>query len=186
MISRITQAIARLLTPWRTIRQLEREVKRLEGVIANPYLAGLQIGRDTDIEVSCRGSGPQLLAGMFEGLLEKHGAAAPNYLELEFHTRRQGRILVHVQRLHGERPHALRVKAEQRADAWQDIAMQLVAAAEPALEIWSWAPIGLSHKMALKAAIMRALVRFKDGPAVPQGREPASVNGQSAAAEGQP
>jgi hypothetical protein len=123
---------------------------------------------------------------MFAGLLEKDGASAPNYLELEFHTRRQGRILVHVQRLHGERPHALRVKAEQRADAWQDIAMQLVAAAEPALEIWSWAPIGLSHKMALKAAIMRALVRFKDGPAVPQGREPASVNGQSAAAEGQP
>jgi len=125
MISRITQAIARLLTPWRTIRQLEREVKRLEGIIANPYLAGLQIGRDTGIEVGCRGSGPELLAGMFEGLLEKDGAAAPNYLELEFHTRRQGRILVHVQRLHGERPHALRVKAEKKAAEWKAVAQAL-------------------------------------------------------------
>jgi hypothetical protein len=126
MISRITQAIARLLTPWRTIRQLEREVKRLEGVIANPYLAGLQIGRDTGIEVGCRGSGPQLLAGMFEGLLEKDGAAAPNYLDLEFHTRRQGRILVHVQRLHGETPHALRVKAEKKAAEWKAVAQELL------------------------------------------------------------
>jgi hypothetical protein len=54
-------------------------------------------------------------------------------------------------------------------------------------------PVGLSHKGALNAAIMRALarkayepMRLTDGPAVPQGREPASVNGQSAAAEGQP
>jgi hypothetical protein len=182
-MNRIMRTIARLLTPWRTIRQLEREVKRLKGVIANPYLAGLQIGRDAGIEVGFRGSGPQLLAGMFAGLLED-GASAPNYLDLEFQTQHRERILVHVQRLHGETPHALRVKAEHRADAWQDIAMQLVAAAEPALEIWSWAPIELSHKGALNAAILRTLARkayepmhSTDGPAVPQGREPDSVNG---------
>ncbi len=125
MISRITQAIARLLTPWRTIRQLDREVKRLEGVIANPYLAGLQIGRETGIEVGCRGSGPQLLAGMFAGLLKEEGASAPNYLELEFHTQHQGQILVRVQRLHGETPHALRVKAENKAAEWKAVAQAL-------------------------------------------------------------
>jgi hypothetical protein len=124
-MNRITQAIARLLTPWRTIRQLKRDIKRLEGVIANPYLAGLQIGRETGIEVGCRGSGPQLLAGMFAGLLEKEGASAPNYLELEFHTHSQGRILVRVQRLHGETPHALREKAERQAAAWKANAQEL-------------------------------------------------------------
>jgi hypothetical protein len=75
--------------------------------------------------VGCRGSGPQLLAGMFEGLLEKDGAAAPNYLELAFQTRRQGRILVRVQRLHGETPHALRVKAEKKAAEWKAVAQAL-------------------------------------------------------------
>jgi hypothetical protein len=125
MISRITQAIARLLTPWRTIRQLESEVARLEEIIANPYLAGMEIGRETGIEVGCRGSGPQLLAGMFAGLLEKDGANVPNYLELEFFTQHQGRILVRVQRLYGETPHALRVKAEKRVAAWKANAQAL-------------------------------------------------------------
>jgi hypothetical protein len=116
-----------LLTPWRTIRQLESEVARLDEIIANPYLAGLEIGRETGIEVGCRGSAPQLLAGMFAGLLEKDGANAPNYIELEFHTHShsQGRILVRVQRLHGETPHALRVKAEKRAAEWKTVARAL-------------------------------------------------------------
>jgi hypothetical protein len=129
MTSRITQAIAcwlTLLTPWRTIRQLESEVARLEEIIANPFLAGLHIGRDTGIEVGCRGSGPQLLAGMFAGLLEKDGANAPNYIELEFHTHSQGQILVRVQRFHGETPHALRVKAERQAAAWKANAQKLL------------------------------------------------------------
>lgn len=202
MISRIQQAIARLLTPWRTIRQLESEVEGLEGVIANPYLAGVQIGQKTGLEVEMQGSGPQLLAGMFEGLLEKDGADAPNYLELQFQTRHQGQILVHVQRLHGESPHALRLQAEQRADAWQDIAEQLVAAAELVLDTACAGDIDsadFQHRGALNAAIgfHRALVRMgssptpeagqlTDGPDVPQGREPASVNGQSTAAEPQP
>jgi len=191
MINRIQQAIARLLTPWRTIRQLEGEVERLKKILDNPYLAGVQIGRETGIEVEMKGSGPQLLAGMFEGLLEKDGANAPNYLELQFHTR-QGLILVHVQRLHGQSPHALRVMAEQRADAWQHIAEQLAAAAELVLNTACAGDIDspeFQHRGALNDAIRQALVRknyearrVTDGPAVPQGREPASVNSQSAAA----
>jgi hypothetical protein len=132
MTNSILIAIVRLLTPWRTIRQLEREVARLEAIIANPYLAGLEIGRETDIEVGLRGSGPQLLAGMFAGLLEKDGANAPNYLEVEFHTHAQGRILVRVQRLHGETPHALRVKAERQAAAWKALCAELVTAVDEA------------------------------------------------------
>ena len=122
MTNSIFGAIARLLTPWHTICQLEGELERLKKILDNPYLAGVQIGRETGIEVEMKGSGPQLLAGMFEGLLEKDGANAPNYLELQFETRHQGQILVHVQRLSGKSPHELRVMAEQRADAWQAIA----------------------------------------------------------------
>ena len=131
MSNSIMTAVASLLTPWRTIRQLESEVARLEGIIANPYLTGFQIGQGTGLELGMEGSGPQLLAGMFAGLLEADRAAAPNYLELEFHTRHQGAILVHVQRRHGKSPHALRLQAEQRADKWQAIAEKLLAAAKP-------------------------------------------------------
>jgi hypothetical protein len=126
MSNSILGTIACLLAPWRTIRQLESEVERLEAIIANPYLAGLEIGRETGIEVSCQGSGPQLLAGMFAGQLERDGTNAPNYLELEFHTQHQGRILVRVQRLHGKTPHELRVQAEQRAAAWKANAQELL------------------------------------------------------------
>ena len=198
MTSRVLGAIARLLTPWRTIRQLESEVARLKKILDNPYLAGMKIGRETGIEVEMQGSGPQLLAGMFEGLLETDGANAPNYLELQFDTRHQGRILVHVQRLHGESPHALRVRAEQRADAWQAMAEQLMAAGELVLDTACAGDIDsadFQHRGVLNAAIRfgRALVRKSyeamhstDGPAVPQGREPASVNGHSAAGGTQP
>ncbi len=164
MTSRVLGVIARLLTPWRTIRQLENEVERLKKILDNPYLAGVQIGRETGIEVEMQGSGPQLLAGMFEGLLEKDGANAPNYLELQFDTRHHGQILVHVQRLHGESPHALRVKAEQRADTWQAIAEQLMAAAEPILAGVCAADLDSIddlEKAALEAAITQAQVQAR-------------------------
>ena len=188
MINRIQQAIARLLTPWRTIRQLESEVERLKKILDNPYLAGVQIGRETGIEVEMKGSGPQLLAGMFEGLLEKDGANAPNYLELQFHTRHQGLILVHVQRLHGQSPHALRVRAEQRADAWQAMAEQLMAAAQPILDCVCAGDLdedegeGEVMKAALETAIRQALARkayeagrLTDGPAVPHSGQGAGL-----------
>lgn len=187
MNSRVLGAIARLLTPWRAISQLESEVARLKEIIANPYLVGVQIGKETGIEVELQGIGPQLLAGMFEGLLEKDGANAPNYLELQFYTRHQGKILVHVQRLSGKSPHALRMQAEERATVWQAIAEKLLAAAKPILNRVCAADLDSINdwdKAALEAAITRAQARkayeamqSTDGPAVPQGREPASVNG---------
>lgn len=107
------RAIARLLAPWRTIRRLEATVERLEGVLANPMLAGIEIGKETGITAGMKGSGPELLAGMFLGLMEEQGAKAPNYLELSFGSPR-GRILVTVTQPNGATPHGLRAQAEQR------------------------------------------------------------------------
>ena len=49
MNSRVLGAIARLLTPWRTIRQLESEVERLKEILGNPYLAGVKIGKGVEV-----------------------------------------------------------------------------------------------------------------------------------------
>ena len=108
------RTIARLLAPWRTIRRLEATVQRLEQVLANPMLTGIEIGRETGLTAGMRGSGPELLAGMFLGLIEEHGKDAPNYLELSFNTPK-GQVLVTVQRPGGASPHNLRAMAEQEA-----------------------------------------------------------------------
>ena len=105
--------LARLLAPWRTIRKLERENKRLSDAIANPLMTGMEIGRERGIEVGMKGSGPELLAGMFLGWLEQDGKNAPNYLEMTFESPR-GRILVTVTQPNGATPHQLRQQAEQR------------------------------------------------------------------------
>ena len=107
------RTFARLLAPWRTIRKLEATVQRLEGVLANPMLSGIEIGRETGLTAGMRGSGPEMLAGMFLGLMEEHGKDAPNYLELSFNTPK-GRILVTVTQPNGATPHGLRAQAEQR------------------------------------------------------------------------
>ncbi|MBU6250956.1 MAG: hypothetical protein KGO47_07320 [Cyanobacteria bacterium REEB417] len=107
------RALAHLLAPWRTIRRLEATVQRLEQVLANPMLAGIEIGRETGFTAGMRGSGPQLLAGMFMGLLQEHPEAV-NYLQLTFGSP-EGPILVTVQRPGGASPHSLRAMAEQEA-----------------------------------------------------------------------
>ena len=107
------RALARLLAPWRTIRRLERTNERLERVLSNPMLAGIEIGKETGITASMKGSGPELLAGMFLGLMEERGKDAPNYLELTFHSPK-GRILVTVTQPRGATPHELRAQAEER------------------------------------------------------------------------
>lgn len=105
--------IAKLLAPWRTIRRLEREVERLRKILENPFLVGIEQSKETGIEMRMKGSGPQLLAGMFAGLLKEQGADAPNYLEMTFQSPR-GRILVTVTQPGGATPHQLRQQAEQR------------------------------------------------------------------------
>lgn len=107
------RALARVLTPWRTIRRLEATVQRLEHVLVNPMLAGIEIGKETALTVDMKGSGPALLAGMFLGLVEEKGKDAPNYLELSFNSPK-GRILVTVTQPNGATPHGLRAQAEQR------------------------------------------------------------------------
>ena len=113
MTRTVLRTLARLLAPWRTIRRLELANKRLERVLGNPMLAGIEIGKETGITASMKGSGPQLLAGMFLGLMAEHGKDAPNYLELSFNSPK-GRILVTVTQPTGATPHQLRAQAEQR------------------------------------------------------------------------
>ena len=113
-MSRFTlRALARLLKPWRTIRRLEANLQRLEQMLANPLLTGIEIGKETGLTAGMKGSGPELLAGMFLGLMEEHGKDAPNYLELTFNSPK-GRILVTVTQPAGATPHQLRAQAEQR------------------------------------------------------------------------
>lgn len=113
MTRTVLRTLARLLAPWRSIRRLELANKRMEKVLGNPMLAGIEIGKETGITAGMKGSGPELLAGMFLGLMEEHGKEAPNYLELSFNSPK-GRILVTVTQPNGATPHQLRAQAEQR------------------------------------------------------------------------
>ena len=106
------RTIARMLAPWRTIRRLERVNKRLSDALANPTLTGILIHQN-EATVGGAGPAPQLLAGMFMGLLQDNPKAV-NYLELTFGSP-EGNILVTVHRPGGATPHALRTKAEQEA-----------------------------------------------------------------------
>jgi len=122
VMNRLTlRAIARLLAPWRTIRRLEAENRRLCALIDNPELTGIEIGRETGLTAGMRGSGPQLLAGMFLGLMEEH-KQAPNFLELRFATSK-GPILVTVTQPHGATPAQLLGHAKQRV---RDLEAELV------------------------------------------------------------
>lgn len=122
-------ALARFLNPWRTIRRLQKTLE-------DPLLAGIEIGRDTaGLTAGFRGSGPQLLAGMFLGLLQEHPEAV-NYLQLTFDSP-EGLILVTVQRPGGASPHGLRAMAEQEARnlrAELDAAQEQLATTREALQ----------------------------------------------------
>jgi len=118
------RTLARLLAPWRTIRRLEATVQRLEKILENPLVAGIEIGSKTaSVTAGFQGSGPQLLAGMFVGLLQEHPDAV-NYLQLTFGSL-EGPILVTVQRPGGTSPHGLRAQAEQRVRQLEAELLQL-------------------------------------------------------------
>jgi hypothetical protein len=106
------RTLARLLAPWRTIRRLERRNKLLSDALANPTLTGMAIHQN-EATIGGAGPGPQLLAGMFLGLLQDNPEAV-NYLQLTFGST-EGPILVTVQRPGGASPHNLRAMAEQEA-----------------------------------------------------------------------
>ena len=124
----ILRTLAKVLAPWRTIRRLELANERLEKLLANPTLTGIEIGRTTGFAVGMEGSGPQLLAGMFVGLLQEHPEAV-NYLQLIFGST-EGQILVTVQRPGGASPHDLRAQAEQRVRQLEAELLRLQGGAE--------------------------------------------------------
>jgi hypothetical protein len=99
------------LNPWRTIRMLRAANEQLAGAIANPTLTGIRIGNGT-IGVDMDGLGPQLVAGMFVGMFEKH-QDAKNYIEVTFGSC-IGPIVVTVVRPGGKTPDQLRREAERR------------------------------------------------------------------------
>lgn len=116
MSTRLLRAIVRLLAPWRTIRRLERSNERLCNLIENPELTGIALGRenaDLTLTAGMRGSGPQLLAGIFLGLMQENQDKAPNFLEMRFETS-QGPILVTVTQPHGATPAGLLGQAKQK------------------------------------------------------------------------
>ncbi len=108
--------LTRWLTPWRTIRRLEAENRALVDTIANPTLTGIAI-HDGNATLDGFGPGPELLAGMFLGLLNEHPEAV-NYLEITYGSN-QGPVRVTVQRPSGASPHELRTMAEQEVKGLQ-------------------------------------------------------------------
>ena len=98
-----------LLNPWREVRQLRLENDKLVAAISDPLLTGINIGNGT-FDIRMEGAGPQLVAGMFLGMFEKH-PGANNYLEVTFGSR-MGPILVTVVRPGGQTPDQMRRAAE--------------------------------------------------------------------------
>jgi hypothetical protein len=114
MSTSILRTIARLLRPWRTIHRLERSNERLCNLIQNPELTGIEIGRENaELSAGMRGTGPQLLAGIFLGLLEENRDRAPNFIEMQFETS-QGPILVTMTQPQGATPANLLSQAKQQ------------------------------------------------------------------------
>lgn len=110
-IVRAKLAALSLLNPWRTVRQLREENKRLANVITDPMLTGIHIGNGT-LDVGMEGPGPQLMAGMFLGMFDKY-PDAKNYVEVTFCSR-MGPILVTVMKPGGKTPDQLRREAERK------------------------------------------------------------------------
>ena len=126
------RAIARLLAPWRTIRRLEAQNELFSDALANPTLTGIAIHQN-EATVGGAGPGPQLLAGMFLGLLQDNPKAV-NYLQMTFGSP-EGNILVTVHRPGGATPHNLRAMAEQEA---RNLRAELATAQEALQRLKRW------------------------------------------------
>lgn len=111
MTPAIPRFIVRLIAPWRTIRRLQKQIDRLEGIISNPLVSGIEIGKERGIDVGFQGSGPQLIAGMLLGMLQENRKHAPNYIEITFDSP-EGPILVTAVQPNGATPGQLKSQAE--------------------------------------------------------------------------
>jgi hypothetical protein len=100
-----------LLNPWGEVRRQREHIERLAQTIANPTLAGINIGNGS-LGVEMEGTGPLLVAGMFLGMFENH-PEAENYIECRLSSP-QGPLVVTVVRAGGKTPHELRMEAERK------------------------------------------------------------------------
>jgi hypothetical protein len=123
-MNKLPRTLAKLIAPWRTIRRLERDNARLSKIIENPLLTGVEWGRERGIEIGMKGSGPQLLAGMFLGFLQENQKNAPNFIEITFDSP-EGPILVTVMQPRGATPNDLRLKAESQVRRLQSELLRL-------------------------------------------------------------
>jgi hypothetical protein len=114
LATRIRLRLAELLTPWRMVKALREENELLVKTIAEPLLTGINIGNGT-IDIGMQGVGPQLLAGMFIGMLDD--PRAKNYVECHLYSPKHGQIVVTVQRCSGQTPHQLLEAARKEISA---------------------------------------------------------------------
>ena len=96
------------------IAELEREIERLEKVINDPVLAGIE-ANEGGVNMMFKGAAPNILAGMFVGILDEN-PDAKNYITFKFFHERHGLILITVQRYSGKTPHELRKEAEAKLE----------------------------------------------------------------------
>jgi hypothetical protein len=172
--------LTRWLTPWRTIRRLEAENRALVDTIANPTLTGIAI-HDGNPTLDGFGPGPELLAGMFLGLLKEHPEAV-NYLEITYGSS-QGPVIVTVQRPSGASPHELRTMAEQEVKGLQG---ELATAREALRRVRHWG--GLRYFNGWDLHVMQGLEQWivagMTGPLPPLPDH--IVNGEQPTTEDQP
>lgn len=90
---------------------VEEGNRRVQEVIGNPLLTGINIGNGS-IDIGMEGPGPMLLAGMFLGMFEKH-PDAKNYIEVHM-TSPKGDVIVTVRKREGKTPDELKREAEQK------------------------------------------------------------------------
>lgn len=94
------------------IRELQADVKRMEKIISDPVLAGIDLHHG--LTIGLKGAGVQLFAEMFAAQFKEAGAI--NYIEATMVSQDPdiGELVVTLQRRAGKTPHQLRVEAEQR------------------------------------------------------------------------
>lgn len=110
----VIQLLKTFFAQRKKIAELEREIERLEKVISDPVLAGIE-ANEGGVNMMFKGAAPNILAGMFVGILDEN-TDAQNYITFKFFHERHGLILITVQRYSGKTPHELRKEAEAKLE----------------------------------------------------------------------
>lgn len=110
----LAQLLKTLFARRKKIAELEREIERLEKVVNDPVLAGIEVN-EGGVNMMFKGAAPNILAGMFVGILDEN-PDAQNYITFKFFHERHGLILITVQRYSGKTPHELRKEAEAKLE----------------------------------------------------------------------